>query len=220
MLRPKTLKSFCAITAVLMLAVVCVRCGSSSSNKLSAAQAQAVSQELMVALGDALQAGFSGVQPGVATPPRLPDVLRGLHPETSTGCTITNTGQNCDIPITYSGPCPNGGTIGVAGDFSFTLDNSGNGSDTSTLTITPTNCAVSNTTFNGDPNVTVTTDLLIQSYALGFPDTFTESGGISYGPNPSGSCTLNVNLSITSATTCSITGTVCGQSVNGSCGAP
>jgi hypothetical protein len=54
-----------------------------------------------------------------------------------------------------------------------------------------------------------------------YPITLTEAGGISYGPNPSGSCIVNVTISIGNAlnpvTSCTITGTICGQSVNGSC---
>jgi hypothetical protein len=45
----------------------------------------------------------------------------------------------------------------------------------------------------------------------------TEEGGISYGPNPSGSCSLNTTYTINSVSSCTITGTVCGQSVSGTC---
>lgn len=217
MLRTKTLISICGIVAVVALALLCLSCGTSSSHTLSTAQAQAVSAELSQALQSALVAGLT--PPGNAAspaPPSLREIVRA-EPSIQSGCTITNGGESCDIPITYSGNCPNGGTIGVSGDLTFTLDNNGNGSDNSTLTITPTNCAVSNTTFNGDPNVTVTSQLVLQNYALGFPLTFTENGGISFGPNPSGSCTLSVTLKATSLTSCTVTGSICGRSVNGSC---
>jgi len=216
MLRNQRFVSCSAIAAVTILSLVCAGCGTSSSHNLSPAQAQAVSQELTTALGAALSTGLSS-GPADTTPPRLPAIVQNVHPSASSGCTITNTGESCNIPVTYSGPCPNGGTIGVTGDFIFTLDSSGNGSDNSTLTVTPTNCAVSNTTINGDPNVTVAINLSFQNKALVYPATFTETGGISFGPNPSGSCTLNVNLSITSATTCTVTGSICGQSLSGSC---
>jgi hypothetical protein len=199
------------------LSLACVGCGSSSSHNLSPAQAQAVAQELTTALGAALSSGLGNIPADTTSPQRLPAIVHDLHPYASTGCTITNGIESCNIPVTYSGPCPSGGTIGVTGDFVFTLDSSGNGSDNSTLTVMPTNCAVSNTTFNGDPNVTVGINLGFQNYGVAFPATFTETGGISFGPNPKGSCTLNVNVSITSATTCTVTGTICGQSVTGGC---
>lgn len=217
MLRSKQLIPVCGTLATTILALLCLNCGSSSSShNLSAAQAQAVSQELFSALGAAMVSGFQMPVANSETP-RLPAIVQTLYASQPAGCTVTNTGESCNIPITYSGPCPNGGTIGVAGDFIFTLDNSGDGSDNSTLTVTPTNCAVSNTTFNGDPSVTVSTQFSFQNDLPLYPISFTETGGISFGPNPSGSCTVSVNVSITSATTCTVTGKICGQSVNGSC---
>lgn len=207
----------CGIAVLVVVSILCLNCGSpSSSHNLSAAQAQAVSQELFTALGAAMASGFQVSVPSAETP-HLPAIMRSIRASQPAGCTITNTGETCNLPITYSGPCPNGGSIGVTGDFIYTLDNSGDGSDSSTLTITPTNCAVSNTTFNGDPNITVATQFSFQKNLPLYPITFTESGGISFGPNPSGSCSLNVNVSVTSATTCKVTGNICGQSLNGSC---
>jgi hypothetical protein len=50
-----------------------------------------------------------------------------------------------------------------------------------------------------------------------FPLTLSEAGGISYGPHPSGSCQLNVTYTINSLSSCTASGTVCGQSVSGNC---
>lgn len=217
MFRNRHLTITLAIATLITLSFLGLACGGSShsNQNLSAAQAQAISQELFQALGSALTAGLT--PPGSAADASLPHAVQHAAALPSSDCTTTSTGESCNIPITYQGNCPNGGTIAVAGDFIFTLDNNGNGTDSSTLTVTPTNCAVSNVTFNGDPNVTVATQFSMQNNALAYPDTFTESGGISYGPNPSGSCTMNVKLTVSSATTCSVSGTVCGQSVNGSC---
>jgi hypothetical protein len=135
----------------------------------------------------------------------------------SSQCTVTNSGQSCNIPITFQGPCPSGGTIQVAGDFVYTLDNSGNGSDSSTLTVTPSSCLVDNLTINGDPNVTFATAFNLQNNALAFPITFSGMGGISFGPNPAGSCSINLKATATSPTTCSVSGSICGRSINGSC---
>ena len=206
----------CGIAALVIVSLLGLNCGSSSSHTLSPAQAQAVSQELSTALGAAMASGFQ-ISASTSKAAHLPTVVQSVRASQSTGCTVTNTGQSCNIPITYSGPCPNGGTIGVTGDFIFTLDNSGDGSDSSTLTVTPTNCALSNTTFNGDPNLTVATQFSFQNSLPLYPITFTESGGISFGPDPSGSCTLNANVTVTSATTCRVSGNVCGQSLNTSC---
>ena len=208
----------CGVIALVIVSLLCLNCGGSSpkNQTLSSAQAQALSQELFTALGAAITSGFQVPITNDETP-HLPKVVDGIRASQSNGCTVTNTGERCNIPITYSGPCPNGGTIAVSGDFAYTLNNSGDGSDSTTLTVTPTNCVVSNTTFNGDPSVTVATQFSFQNDAPLYPISFTEGGGISFGPNPSGSCSLSVSVSVTSATTCSVTGNICGQSVNGNC---
>ena len=164
-LSPESLlqrKSFWIVIATL-LSLLSGGCGSSSksSQNISPAQAQAISQEIVTALQGALTS--------------------------------------------------------VSGDFSVTLDNSGNGADSSAITVTPSNCSVSNLTINGEPDVLVATQFNIANYQLQFPMTLTEAGGISYGPNPRGSCLLDVSVTISSQTTCTVSGNVCGQPVSGTC---
>ena len=218
MRRNSSLRIACAIAALTCISLVCVTCGGSSHNNLSQAQAQAVSQEVFSALRSAMVAGLtpSGTSAAVA-PPSLGQIVERAQPALSSGCTITNSGESCNIPITYQGACPNGGTISVSGDFAYTLDNSGNGSDSSTLTVTPAACAVDNVTFNGDPSVTFATQFNLQNYGLAFPIAFSGMGGISYGPNPTGSCSINVKATAASVTSCSVSGSICGRSVSGSC---
>jgi hypothetical protein len=202
---------------VTMLLVLGVGCGSSSNHNLTQAQAQAISQEFSTALRGALSSAIpvdSSAQRGAR--PSLATVFREARPDQLSGCTQSANGETCNLPVSYSGACPGGGTIGVSGDFNFTLDNSGDGSDNTTLTILPTNCSVSNLTINGDPNVTVATQINFTNNAPVFPITATEAGGISYGPNPSGSCSLSVRYTINSQS-CTVSGMVCGQSVSGSC---
>ena len=216
MLRPSA-KAVCAAALLTALALFFLACGGSDHN-ISQAQAQAISGELFDALRSAIVAGLTS--PGsaaAATPQSLPEILEQAQPAQSSGCTITDTGESCDIPLTYSGNCPNGGTISVAGDFIYTLDNNGNGSDSSSVTVTPANCAVSNITFNGNPSLTFSTQFGMQNNALAFPIMLTGTGGISYGPNPKGSCSINVKATATSAVSCSISGSICGRSVSGSC---
>ena len=217
MLRNASFRVTCAIAALTSLSLFCITCGG-SSHSLSQAQAQAISQELFTALNAAMVAGLtpSGTSTGT-TRPSLGQILERAQPAQSSGCTVTNSGQSCNIPITYQGPCRNGGTISVSGDFAYTLDNSGNGSDSSTVTVTPAACAVENVTFNGNPNVTFATQFDLQNYGLAFPLTFSGIGGISYGPNPTGNCSINVKATATSATSCSVSGSICGRSVSGSC---
>jgi hypothetical protein len=219
MIRPIRSASLLSLAFITMSLMIAAGCGSSSQNgqSLSQAQAQAVSLQVETALQTALNGSLF---PGLPAERHrsLATTLGDLKPDQSSGCTtLLSGGTTCNIPVTYSTACPGGGTMGVTGDFDFTLNSSGDGSDSSSLTITPANCSVSNLTLNGDPNITVTTQMSFTNNAPVYPITLTEAGGISYGPNPSGSCTVNATMSINSLTSCTMTGTICGQSVNGSC---
>jgi hypothetical protein len=194
---------------------VCASCGSSNNSSISNAQAQAISQELVSAAGSAMTGEFYGGGPGAAHA-TLSKIIRDARPGASSGCTVNPSGQTCNFPIAYTGPCPAGGTINVSGDFNLTLNSSGTGSDSSTLTIAPINCVVSDLTINGDPSVTLATTIGYTNGAFDFPLTMKESGGVSYGPHPSGTCTADVSLTL-QQNSCSVTGTVCGHSVDGNC---
>jgi hypothetical protein len=216
MIRSGKSASLIPVALAILLLMLASGCGGSSSNTLTPAQAQAVTQEVDVAVQAALTSAFSS---GAASDAHrsLAATVADISPHTTSGCTVTDSGTTCNIPVTYSGPCPGGGTIAASGDFDFTLNSSGDGSDSSTLTITPTNCSVSNETINGDPSITVASQLNFTNDVPTYPITLTETGGISFGPNPKGSCTMNATLMITSATTCTLTGNLCGQTLSGSC---
>ncbi len=218
MFRMKGHTSLCLIVVAAVLSILCCGCGSSSSNNMSQAQAQAVTAEVSQAVAQALASAFSLNAPAERTVrPSLSTVVRDIRPNSASGCTPTANGEDCNWPIADSGPCPQGGTIAVTGDIDTTLDNSGDGSLNSQLTVTPANCGVSSLVINGDPSIGVGLNMSFTNSAPVFPITFSESGSISYGPSPSGSCKFNVTYTITSATSCTIAGTACGRSVNGSC---
>ena len=222
---------FCLMVFVSVLSILCNGCGggtsSSSSNmptdtSLSPAQAQAVTDQVVQAVTQALTNTFTS-DPFVAkdTHSPLATAVENINPDASSGCTSTSGGgESCNFPISLmNDPCggPSGGTISVTGDIDGTLNSSGAGSVSAQFTITPTNCSVTNLLINGDPSVSVSGQINFANSAPTLPVSFTETGGISYGPNPSGSCQLNVTYTINSLTSCTASGTVCGQSVNGSC---
>jgi hypothetical protein len=223
----KKTASLCLTVVATMLLILCLGCGSNSNsgmsnNSMSQAQAQAVSTQLSQALTQALgNAVPSSVPASTDARPSLSAVVRDLHPDTFSGCTSTATGENCNFPISLTdAPCngPSGGTISVTGDIDGTLNTSGSGSVSANLTITPADCSVSNLIVNGNPGVTVAGQInFTDNETPTFPITFTETGGISYGPNPSGSCQLNATYTINSSLSCTVSGMVCGQSVSGSC---
>ncbi len=222
MFEIKSTASLCLTVVAAMLSILCIGCGSSSSmnNNMSQAQAQAVAVQVSQAIAQALMGIVPSSAPATSARPSLSTAVRDIRPDALGGCTPTGTGENCNFPISLMDhPCSGsqGGTISVTGDIDGTLNNSGAGSVSSQLTITPTNCSVSNLIVNGDPNISVAGQINFTGTAPTFPIVFTETGGISYGPSPSGSCQLNSTYTISSETSCTISGTVCGQSVSGNC---
>ena len=212
--------NLCLMVAVALLLILCVGCGSSNSmnNNMSQAQAQAVAQQVSQAIVQALGAAVPATAPPATTNtrPSLSTVVSDLQPDALSGCTSTSNGENCNIPISLTNyPCsgPQGGTFSVTGDVDGSLTNSGSGSLSAQLAITPANCSVSNLILNGDPSINVGGQInFTNDQTPVFPVTFTETGGISYGPNPSGSCQLNATYTINSSLVCTVSGTVCGQS--------
>lgn len=189
----------------------------STSNSMSQAQAQAVSQQVFTTLGQALTSALTAdAATSTKELPSLAAALAHFHPDEASGCTSSLNGESCNFPVNFTGTCPGGGTIAVGGTITGTLNNSGAGSLTADLTITPDSCSVSNLVISGDPGITVTTQINFTNTSVEFPVDATITGGISYGPNPSGNCQLNVTTTVSSETSASYTGTVCGQSVSGS----
>lgn len=215
MLRRKILSSLLFMVASMM----CAGCGSPShSDTLSAAQAQAISQQVSHAVGQALS-NASASYPLLAEQSArgLSAALGDIRWDQSSACTVSAAGQTCNFPLSASVPCPGGGTVSVSGDIQGMLNSSGTGSFDTQIMIIPANCTVSNVTFNGDPAITIAGTINITNTAPAFPVTLMEGGGISFGPNPSGSCQLNVTYTLNSPTSCTATGTVCGKPINGSC---
>jgi hypothetical protein len=221
MFPTKRIASFCLTVLTAVLSILSSGCGGGSSmSNWSQAQAQAVAQQFSQAVVQALGTAVPATAPSAA-PPSLSTAVRDLRPDALPGCTSTSTGQNCNIPISLTNyPCTGsqGGTISVTGDVDGTLNNTGSGSVTAQLTITPAQCSISNLIVNGDPSITVGGQInFTNNETPVFPVTFTETGGISYGPNPSGSCQVNATYTINSSLACTVSGTVCGQPVSGSC---
>jgi hypothetical protein len=220
MFRTERNSSLCTVVAAAVL-ILGSGCGSNSShpsnNAISPAQAQAVTSEVSLALAQALSNSFGvpAARPGV---PSLSAIAADISSDfSSSACTVTSTGETCNWPVSYNGPCPGGGTISVTGDVTGTLDNNGNGSVLTQLTVTPANCSVSSLVISGDPNISVDGQINFTQTAPSFPITLTEIGGVSYGPSPSGVCQFNVKYTLSSQTSCTISGTACGQTVSGSC---
>ena len=194
-------------------ALVMIGCGSSSSNNLTPAQAQAVSSAVSGSVSQALQGAF-GMAPAKANVGVT--ITEESSPRVSTPtCTPSGGNFNCTLAQTVS--CSGGGTISVSGDIMGTLDSSGTGSVNEQITATPHSCSVDGLVINGDPSVNVSGEIKVSNGMIVFPVTGSETGGVSYGPNSSDSCMFDVTFTLNSNLTCSTTGTACGQPVSGRC---
>ena len=195
--------------------------GNSDANNLTQAQARqlgtTVSNDASRALGSAL--GIPTVPLDISARDNMLAALRRndshanalLKPEN-----LICNGSDCTVSGTYN--CPDGGSIMVSGTFTA------NGASTSaTMTETPSNCSDGTLVINGNPDVTVA----LQGNDNGVTTTvnLTMGGGVSFSPVqagqfPKGSCSLNVtatfsvNDSSGSVTSSSISGSICGQTIN------
>jgi len=217
MFRIKGNGSSFPVVFVTILSIMSAGCGgSSSTSAISAAQAQAVTGQLSLAASEALSSAFGLIsRPARGDRPNLAALVEGIQPDLP-GCTPTPTGETCDFPVSFTAACPASGTISVTGDFSGTVNNPGDGSILSQVTLTPANCGVSDLVINGDPSVTLGGQINVTNSGPVYPITLTEIGAISYGPSPSDICQYNVTYTIASPS-CTITGMVCGQPVSLSC---
>ena len=200
---------------VVSIAAVMIACGGGSSmpKNLTQAQAQAIASALSNGVAQSLTGAI-----GADSSSRANLVHRATAPLTAgLTCTPTTNGESCTLPISATFTCSGGGTMAISGTLSGTLDNSGDGSVQAQIAADPTNCAVDGLLLNGDPSVNVAAVVNVANDSPVFPITGMETGAVSYGPNPAGTCQLNVTYSISSSLSCTATGTACGRAVSGSC---
>ena len=201
---------------VVSIAVVMIACGGGSSTpkNLTQTQAQAIASAVSSGIAQSTAGAF-----GVSADRASANLLRIETTPEITGFPCA-PGGICEAAFNSTFDCPGGGTMAIAGAFLGTLDDSGDGSVQAQLVADPRNCSVDNFVLNGDPSVNVATTVNIKSDQPQSPITGTETGGVAYGPNPSGSCKFNVTYTINfgnSNFSCTASGTACGYPVSGNC---
>ena len=188
--------------------------GNGNSNNLTQAQAQQLGSSVANDIDKALANAMSNAEVPMNATSRanmLVALRRGSQADTA-----PKPEGSATLSGTYT--CPDGGSIGVAGSF-----NSTSTSLSGSVTETPHSCSDGTVILNGNPDVTVG----VQGNDNGTTATvsITIGGGVSYGPAagvqfPSGSCSCNVTASASvndstgNVTSSSISGSVCGQSVD------
>jgi hypothetical protein len=209
-----------SMAPVVGIAVLLIGCGSNSPNSnssptLTQAQAQAVAKAVSNGINQALTSAF-----GAASLNASAKVMREneIAPSATTPtCSVTSSGETCNWPISETFSCPGGGTMAVTGDVNGSVTDAGTGSIEEQIAATPASCSIDGIVISGAPQVTVGGQLNLSNWAPVWPLSGTEDGGVTYGPNPSGTCQFNVSFSINSDLSCTVSGTACGQLVNSGC---
>jgi len=206
------------LAAILSIALMIVGCGSgnSSSSALTEAQAQAIASAVSNGIGQALAGTFGApsVQPSA-------DAMRPVETAANTAtapvCMPSSAGQTCSWPISGTFACPGGGSMAVSGKITGSLNTTGSGSAQVQIAAVPASCSVNGMILNGAPQVNVAAQMNLLNDIPEWPVTGSETGAVSYGPHPSGTCPLNLTYTVNSNLGCTVSGTACGQSVSGSC---
>jgi hypothetical protein len=199
------------------VALLMLGCGTSNSSSQPLTQAQALS--IATGISNGVAQAVTGAFPVASLRPGT-DIMRNT--ETSPNvmlpiCTPTPSGEVCVWPVSTTFSCPGGGSMPVMGNITGSLSTGGAGSAQVQIAATPANCSVNGLVLNGNPQVNLAALIRILNDSPVWPLTGTETGGVTYGPNPSGSCPLNLTFTVNSNQSCTVTGTACGQSVSGNC---
>lgn len=195
--------------------------GNNSFNASDLTKAQA--QQLGSAVSADVSKALAGTLGNVAVPLDISSrdhMLVALHRNSQADTVpktedVTCNGTSCTVSGTYT--CPDGGSIAVSGNFSVS-SNSASG----TITATPSKCSDGTLVINGNPDVTV--GVQGNNNGITTPVNVTIGGGVNFSPVqagqfPTGSCTLNVAASFSvndssgGVTSSSISGSVCGQTI-------
>jgi len=212
--------------ALVGVALLLVGCGGSSNsnanpNNLTQPQAQQLGSETFADAYEALE-DVAGQLPASSDSGRKSDPLEALSKNKNFPSAMTPDGVSCsDTTCTITAvvyDCVDGGTI--------TINGSGSESSSSAsldLTFVPASCSDGTLVINGNPNLTMNA----QASDNGTTTTVSASidGDISFSPVqtgqfPTGSCgsNLSINVSVSdstgSLTSCSVSGAMCGQTVN------
>jgi len=207
-----------SLAAIVSLALLILGCGSGNSNSsaLTQAQAQAIATAVSNGIGQALAGTFGApsLRPSSDAMRRVGTAANAATPPL---CMPSSAGQTCTWPISGTFACPGGGTMAVSGKITGSLNTTGSGSAQVQIAGVPASCSVNGMILNGAPQVDVAAQMNVLNDMPEWPVTGSETGAVSYGPHPSGTCQLNLTYTVNSNLSCTVSGTACGQSVSGSC---
>jgi hypothetical protein len=193
-----------ALTALLTLSTACG--GDDDDDDPTGPSGDQLSTTEFSSMLDAMaQVGLFAFSPGLLSgPPSTPGIAA----------------QAQTVPLDETEPCPNGGTVRLAGNVTFSAPSQTSFSYNGNLTQTFNGCKAAGLdgtvfTFSGSPSFGLQMTLTQETYDI----TLHNGGNIGWAlPSKSGSCSLNPNITATynvSGTYAgSVSGSVCGQSIS------
>ena len=200
------IKKIMGAVAAIAIATCLAGCGSSSSSGgsdgdgLSENQAIALSEQIS---GVAMNA-MNNMDPNASVNQAAKTVQ--CNPDTGT-CTY-------NIPLSYSQNCTAGGRIGITGSITGTTsDGSGFLQISAQETITDWQC-ITGYIVNGDPYISLSGTFSFLGGAPATQQSMTITGGFKWGTTAAESCQISLSINFGSGGGGSITGSVCGYTVN------
>lgn len=192
---------------VFLSSVFLVGCGGSSTSSSSAVPANVVQDvatliSSQAATNLATASGAARVHPAQG--------LRGHVEPMGVSCSQTSCVVSDQFNTTQA--CQFGGSTGLSGDISGSINNSGTGGFQFQVDETFTNCSpASGYTVNGAPEVTVAGSINFNGGVVSFPLQFEAGGAVTINGN---TCNIDLTTLAQSDGSSTTTGTLCGQAVN------
>lgn len=210
---------FASIASVLGVVLLLVGCGNGNSSSPNSSLTPAQAQQVAAGVSDGLAQALAGGLNSSSTHDR--QTARAMRKDESVpnvsgpSCYSSSSGEVCNWPISESFTCPGGGALSVSGDVSASMDNNGNGSVQAQIAEIPSGCSIDGIVINGNPQITVNGSLGISNWSPVWPLTLTETGGVTFGPNPAGACQFDLSVSVNADSSFTVSGMACGQQVSG-----
>ncbi len=210
MLRTKSRPALFGVAASTTLAAAC-----SSATDPARNPANRLSADEAGAIASAFVAQMYGAVGGATHLAGIPASLAFSRAPTAPASAADGLPRLVLSPVSFSEACPLGGSVTGTATFTENLDERGSGTITSTITSTPQGCVVSagdrNVAVTGAPAIAMAIAIPVAAFAQSGIATVRISGGFSWS---GGSCQLDYTASVAPAGTGSVSGTVCGQSIN------
>jgi hypothetical protein len=206
----KIIKIMGAVAAIAM-AASWAGCGSGSSS--DGGNGSGMSESEAVALSEQLSGVATNAMNNISA-----QVIKGLEAETFKDVQCNPDTRTCTyyLPFSWRQNCTAGGRIEVSGSLEgTTTDGSGYLSMSAQETITDWQC-IGNYIINGDPYISLTGTFTWMNDQPATQQTMSINGGFKWGTTAEESCQIHLAINFSANGSGTITGTVCGYTVNAS----